>query len=347
VASRSAAVDLAPRAAARGGRRLLRWAPLAAWAVALAVEIWRDGVPLARDALLVWLGLGLLAFALPRRLLPRMVVDWVPFAAILLAYDLLRGAADGLLFGAHTLPQIDADRALGAGAVPTVWLQQRLYDGAGHLHWYDIASWATYTTHFCATPLVAAVLWVTARPLFRRYVAAVSVLAAAGFATYALFPAVPPWLASAEGALPPVDRIVPAVWSNVHFLSLDGMWENGVRYANDVAAVPSLHAAYALLIALFLWPLARRRWQRALIAAYPLAMAWALVYTGEHYVVDVLAGWAYAVAALWAVDAWTARRQRSRSRARAAASSVSSSRAASWSSPIAIAAQPRNENGRV
>ena len=49
-----------------------------------------------------------------------------------------------------------------------------------------------------------------------------------------------------------------------------------------------------LLAALFLWPSVSRV-SRVLLAAYALAMALTLVYTGEHYVVDVLAGWLVAV----------------------------------------------------
>jgi membrane-associated phospholipid phosphatase len=54
--------------------------------------------------------------------------------------------------------------------------------------------------------------------------------------------------------------------------------------------MPSLHAGAALLIALFLWPLTGKLWRAALLC-YALLMAVALVYTGEHYVVDVVAGW--------------------------------------------------------
>ena len=60
-----------------------------------------------------------------------------------------------------------------------------------------------------------------------------------------------------------------------------------------VAAVPSLHGAYPMLLALFFWP--RRRWARALLLAYPIAMGVVLVYTAEHYVADILLGWAYAI----------------------------------------------------
>jgi membrane-associated phospholipid phosphatase len=103
--------------------------------------------------------------------------------------------------------------------------------------------------------------------------------------------------------------VVPTVWATVHWANVDAVFETGSRYANDVAAMPSLHAAYSLLVVLFLWDLApaRLRWVRPALALYPLAMAFALVYGAEHYVVDIVAGWAYAVAAYAAVTG-TARR---------------------------------------
>ena len=54
------------------------------------------------------------------------------------------------------------------------------------------------------------------------------------------------------------------------------------------------HQGAALLAALFLWHSVSRV-SRVLLAAYALAMGFTLVYTGEHYVVDVLAGWLVAV----------------------------------------------------
>jgi membrane-associated phospholipid phosphatase len=65
--------------------------------------------------------------------------------------------------------------------------------------------------------------------------------------------------------------------------------------------VPSLHTAFALIVAVSLWPRGRLRWLRPLVALYPIAMAFSLVYTGEHYVFDVLLGWVYAAAAIAAV----------------------------------------------
>ena len=54
--------------------------------------------------------------------------------------------------------------------------------------------------------------------------------------------------------------------------------------------MPSLHAGSAMLVALFLWPMASTLW-RVVLLGYVLLMALALIYTGEHYAVDVVAGW--------------------------------------------------------
>ena len=74
--------------------------------------------------------------------------------------------------------------------------------------------------------------------------------------------------------------------------------------------MPSLHAGIACLIALYGVQRLRSPW-RWLLLAYPLLMGLALVYNGEHYVVDVVAGYALAAAVLVGCSAWErARAQR-------------------------------------
>ena len=287
------------------GQPFLRWAAPTVYVIALGVFMWRDGIPVGRDRLLLWIVLGLLAVSTTNvgGWVRSVVLEWLPFALVLWAYDLLRGSADGLLFATHYTPQIDADRLLFAGAVPTVWLQEHFWHGASGLRWYDYAAWTVYVSYFVATYIVAGVLWFVSRPLFRRYVATVSLLAAMGFATFALFPAAPPWLASQDGALDWTTRSIGPISGHVPFVafSWQTMFEHGRDYSNPVAAIPSLHAAYTLLIALFLWRVVPR-WTRPLLAAYPAAMAFALVYTAEHYLIDILLGWAYALIAVWIVN---------------------------------------------
>jgi hypothetical protein len=284
-------------------RRAVRWSAPALYVAALSAYMWQEGIPVGRDRLLLWIVLGLLALSTsrPGGWLRSVLLEWLPFALVLVLYDLLRGHADGLIASAAYRPQLEADAFLFGGNVPTVWLQDRLWHGSSHLRWYDYATWVVYMSYFLSTYVVAGVLWFVARPSFRRYVASAVLLAGMGVATFALFPAAPPWLASRVGELEWTTRIIGPISAHVPFFtfSFEGLYEKGSEYANPVAAVPSLHAAYTLLITIFLWPLARRA--RPLLAAYPLAMAFALVYAAEHYVVDILLGWAYTVAAVWAV----------------------------------------------
>lgn len=270
------------------------------------------GIPYQRDILALWVILGLLCFSLAdlRGAARGIVLELLPFIAILVAYDSLRGSA-GHLFAVHYLPQLDVDRWLFGGATPSVSLQHWLWHG--HVVWYDVVFWCVYLTHFFATPIVAAVLWKFDRGRFRVFAVFVAVLSFMGLATYALFPAAPPWMASQAGLTAPIVRIVPQVVASLHTQSAGSLFEHGYAYANNVAAVPSLHTAFALLIAITLWPVVPRL-VRPLLAIYPLAMGFTLVYTGEHYVFDVLLGWLYTVVAVLAaralMRAWQARRAR-------------------------------------
>ena len=285
--------------------RWVRWAAPALYVAALSAYMWREGIPVGRERLLLIIVLGLLALSTTnlRGWLRSVVLEWLPLALVLAAYDLLRGHADTLFFSAWYRPQLEADSFLGGGTVPTVWLQDHLWHGSSDLRWYDYVAWTVYVSYFVVTYLVAGLLWFFARARFRRYVGCVALLAGMAFTTFALFPAAPPWLASQEGELEWTTRLIGPISGHIPFFSFsfEGLWERGSEYSNPVAAVPSLHAAYTLLVTLFLWRSAPR-WGRVLLALYPLAMAFALVYTAEHYVVDILLGWAYTLVAIWVVD---------------------------------------------
>jgi PAP2 superfamily len=270
------------------------------------------GIPDKRDLLAVWVLLGLLCFSLAdlRGFARGVVLEWLPFIAILIAYDSLRGSA-AHTFGVHYLPQIQADQTLFGGSTPTETLQHWLWHG--HVVWYDVIAWGVYLTHFFATPVLAAVLWKLDRQRFRMFAVLVAALSFAGLATYALYPAAPPWMASQSHLIGPVTRIIPLVWPAIGLHDAGTVIEGGYQYANNIAAVPSLHAAFSLLIAITLWP-RTHTWLRPIVALYPLAMAFSLVYAGEHYVSDILLGWMYTVAVLFAARAamrwWAARRRR-------------------------------------
>lgn len=267
-------------------------------------------MPYTRDWIFVWVLVGALAVSLGDLggWLRGVVVDWLPFFLVMTAYDLARGGADGWLAPTHFLPQADVDRWLFGGPVPSAWLQQHLHE-AGRVQWFEVAAFVVYVSHFFVTPLLAGVLWLRDRWRFRRFAASLALLTLLGCVTFVAFPAAPPWMASERGLIEPTARLIPRLWTWSGVGAETGLVGTGYRYANEVAAVPSLHAALALLVALAAWP--RRWWARVLVGAYPIAMALAIVYTGEHYVADVLLGWTYAVASYAAVRA-LARRLRAR-----------------------------------
>ncbi|HYR15596.1 MAG TPA: phosphatase PAP2 family protein, partial [Mycobacterium sp.] len=86
--------------------------------------------------------------------------------------------------------------------------------------------------------------------------------------------------------------------------------DQGQDSVNLVAAIPSLHAGLTAAVAAFLWTRVQRKW-RPLLAAYVLVMAFTLVYTAEHYVVDILLGWALAAVVLMALNRVESRRRSS------------------------------------
>jgi membrane-associated phospholipid phosphatase len=241
----------------------------------------------------------------------QVIVDWLPFTAVLVLYDQTRGVADKLGIALHEGDIVRAEEWLFGGTEPTVWLQHHLYT-PGHVHWYDAACTLVYTSHFLATPVLAAVLWLRDRALWLRYISRVVVLSVAGLITYCLFPEAPPWMAADHGFTAPVARLSARGWIWLHAGNLNGLLARAQNEgSNPVAAMPSLHTAFATLVALVIASRLRSRW-RWLLVLYPVAMGFTLVYCGEHYVLDLVAGVAYALVVWVAMNRWETRRARRR-----------------------------------
>ena len=289
------------------------------WTVVFAVGVWFLGVPRSSQLIAFgWLWLATIAWRnhLPWRQHLLFLRDWLPIALLLVLYNVSRGAADRL-FAPHVTELIDADRAmfgwLTGGQVPTTWLQEHLYQ-QGVVPWWMAPLTIVYASHFLVMPTIAVILWLRARGPWLRFMRRWLTLCVAGLITYFLYPAAPPWWAHEFGYLAePVRRISTDGW-DVIGLHGAGNTLNAlqVEQSNPVAAMPSLHTAWAMMAVAFFLPLVRRRWW-PLLLAYPLTMTFTLVYTGEHYVIDVLVGWAY-VAGVFALvslaERWWATRRR-------------------------------------
>jgi membrane-associated phospholipid phosphatase len=296
-----------------GGRRVvIGWSVLVA---SLVVYFFVAGVPWSLNWVFLYVAAGLIVSSLGSGVKwKRLVKDWLPFFLVLTVYGLLRSYASHTLWGPFVRPQVWIDtHVFGLGVDPTVQLQRWLYTPG--LHFWDYLCWCCYMSHFFASFIVAAVLWRTNYEKFRRYVPLFVGLTFLGYVTYVLYPAMPPWMASATHHLPPTVRIVPLVLDHLHLHSGAAVFTGGDKFDNNVAAMPSIHAAYPMLICLFFWKGSSSR-KRIILLAYPICMAFTLVYTGEHFVIDIIMGWLYAAATFWAGSRILDRRQVRRQRPR-------------------------------
>jgi membrane-associated phospholipid phosphatase len=199
---------------------------------------------------------------------------------------------------------IDIDRVLGLGELPTLRLQRalaRVDPDSGAPSWRTldrVLVWAHWAWFMVPHGSLAYIL-VRRRERFARAAVMTYAVFDIGASVYWLAPTAPPWYAASvagrdDRAAESARRMM--VEYGEHF------WGDGwgplysVFGGNPLAAMPSLHFATTLMAALLLAeaePLAG-----ALGASYTAVLGFALVYLGEHYVVDLLAG-AALTGAVW------------------------------------------------
>lgn len=228
--------------------------------------------------------LGLVVLSLIGRARP-FVWDWLPFLFVAVMFEDLGSLAGAITADVHVRDPIAVDNWLLGGRVGSIWLQTLLTGPlVGSLIQPVLV--VEYLCHFIAPLAMAGWLWRRHRQRFGTFVAAYTLVMSAGFAIYLLYPEMPPWLAAQHGDLPTVHRTV------VEWLARLGDVANLYAGADPEpnAAMPSLHVAIPTVIALMI--LQVRGWQRRDLVwlAYPLTLAFGVVFLGEHYVADVVVG---------------------------------------------------------
>ncbi len=242
------------------------------------------------DKILVFGTVVAMMFGQARELLKR----FVPFVLLLLTYESFRGLADKLNTHVNYMFMVEADKLLFFDRLPTALLQQVLW--RGHVQWYDFVFYGAYTLHFVLPFALAVLYWKLRDKEYWRLVTAYLLVSYAGFLTFLLFPAAPPWMAQEKGLIEPITRVSSAVW--VAFGIHDFPTVYNKISPNPVAAMPSLHAAYSMLFVLFTLRLFKSKW-KYLAWIYPLLIWIGTIYQGEHYAVDAIVGIIYALLAYW------------------------------------------------
>lgn len=267
-----------------------QWAGIVLTTLFVAIFINEPSWP-TPDKILVFATAVCLIFRQAKEMLKR----FVPFVGLLLVYESFRGVVPYLNGHVSYMWMPNVDKFMFGGTLPTAWLQSHLWNG--QTQWYDFVLYLTYMLHFVLPFVLAFVVWKVYESQYWRYATAFLAVSFAGFLTFLIVPAAPPWMASDLGYIEPIDRISSSVWASLGIHDFPSVY-NKIS-PNPVAAVPSLHAAYATLFAIFAIKLFKSRW-RWLAVIYPAFIYFGTVYQGEHYLIDELLGGLYAVAAYYA-----------------------------------------------
>jgi hypothetical protein len=291
---------------------LVRKGGLLAYFVVFFWSIFANGIPVDRIAVLLWMLAAFLIASIGRTRdeALQMVRDWLVIVAVYMAYDYSRGTADQWGIGVNYTLLRDIDRFLFLGNDPGVWMQKTFLKP--DVRWYDVGGAIVYMMHFVLPVVPLAFLRVRQRAEWLRYVRRFSLTLALAVSAFIVFPAAPPWMASEKGYFPPIQRITGRGWWELNLKTVSQTLDRGAAVLNAVAAMPSLHAGLSLLAVMWFTRNARM-WVRITALSYPLAMTAALVYFGEHYVIDCLIGFAVVISAWKIADAWEARRDTSSS----------------------------------
>jgi hypothetical protein len=229
----------------------------------------------------------ILIVALALRKMDLLLRDWFPFLAFLYLFDSLRGTIYALTcrlqLPVRTLYVLDLEKAL-FGMVPSEVLQRALLRSPGpDFGILEKFSTAVHGTHFIAFLYVGLVIWLQKPRFFAAYKSAFYWATGLGVLGYMLVPTVPPWMASELFGLIPRLEHFNVILYNTNFPDLTAGFNT-----NPIAAMPSLHAAFPFLGFLILVRIYRKR--SIAFAVYTLLVEFTIVYTSDHYVVDLLAG---------------------------------------------------------
>ncbi len=145
------------------------------------------------------------------------------------------------------------------------------------------------TAHFVVTLGVVAIVWWRRPDLYRPLRNSLVLINVIGFVVFWAYPLAPPRLMPAAGFIDVV--AVTHAW---------GSWQTSAvaSQANELAAMPSLHMAWACWTAAACWQLLARYRTRLLVLLYPVVTVLVVIGTGNHFLLDVIAGIVTFVAAV-------------------------------------------------
>jgi PAP2 superfamily len=219
------------------------------------------------------------------------VIEIAVGVALYLLYDTLRDQAMGTAAAAfrNAKQVVDIERFFG------LYQEHRIQHAFLDWHWF-ISFWNIYygTIHFVMPVVALVVLYRKAPARYVRWRNALLFMLAFGLIGFWLYPLTPPRL------MPAHYDFVDAASRFFNFgpqqrirLNAHGEPTAAARaaFGNLYAAMPSLHVGWSTWSALALLPVLRRTWLKVLVCLDPVATVFAIVVTGNHWLLDAVGGW--------------------------------------------------------
>ena len=213
---------------------------------------------------------------------------WMALATICLSYEALAGPIDAVADGSRIFSLFDLDKVLW-GFNLTGWVQSAFSSAS--------MTGVMASFYYVLLPLIAmtsVLVWTRNRTSFGKYVTAMLLTSYAALMTFLLIPTAPPWLSGAaknlvqDSGLGPIGSYLGPLAAFVE--------------PDRFAAFPSLHAAYTVICSYFLLKIGRVSGAVAVVLTAGTLLA--TLYLGQHYLIDLIAGAAYAIVPCLVSERW-------------------------------------------
>jgi membrane-associated phospholipid phosphatase len=265
----------------------LRRFALAAAVVGVAVPPLRQRFSLSRPVVSAasWQAPVALALAFPRTRARDAGIYALQMWAYFAHYAMPADDEDEIMRRLRVRYPVRFDTVLGGGVTPTLRLQ-RLLGRKGDVRKHDTLLSAVHWAWFIVPHGTLAYVLITDRDQYPRSAAQIAAVFDLGLIGYWAVPTAPPWWAGSNGHMPHVRRIMieagEKFWGKLWPPLYDSL------QGNPFAAMPSLHFATSVMAAHVLSDTGRA--QGVVGWSYAATLGFALVYLGEHYVLDLLVG---------------------------------------------------------
>ena len=224
-----------------------------------------------------------------------LLKTWIPFIVILLSYEALAGVVGSMVSADDIVSVYSYDKLL-LGFDLTSYVQQTFI----HMPLSSIITTLTlslYSLHFPLVIVTSLTLWFGRRALFNRYAIAMAITSYVSLLVFALMPTAPPWYDGVATNL--VQSAYTTSTSTPAFLS-SYLRLTSLIESDKYAAFPSLHTAYMILFCYFVTKFK----PKFALVTFPLTFGvlFATLYLGQHYLIDLIAGTALALASVYLAE---------------------------------------------